>query len=460
MKQFDLNIDKILENWECKHAVREIIANSLDEQAITGCRDLEIYKNGQQWVIRDYGRGLKYEHLVQKENSEKLNTNGLIGKFGIGLKDALATFDRHRIGVKIFSKHADISIKRLPKNGFYDLTTLHAIIETPSRSIEGTEFHLTGLEDREVLAAKTMFLKFSNERIIEKTKYGDVIEKSSNVGNIYINGVLVAQEQNFLFSYNITSIDSVLRKSINRERTNVGRTAYASTVRRILLNCESEIVGKRLSDDLGMFSYGKNHDELKWIDVQEHAAKILAKYKKVVFVTSDEIQKNTDLVREASTNDRQVVVIPENLSKKIEENNTNSAIGNKVTTLTQFVHQRSENFEYRFINPSELTAAEKNIYDLIPSIYNLIGGKPLQVHSIFISETMQKDTTTFDSCLGLWDRAHNRIIIKRETLKNKESFLGVLLHELAHAISGCTDSTRGFENELTKMLGTLSSLLT
>ena len=90
----------------------------------------------------------------------------------------------------------------------------------------------------------------------------------------------------------------------------------------------------------------------------------------------------------------------------------------------------------------------------------MIGGKPLHVHSIFISETMQKDTTTFDSCLGLWDRAHNRIIIKRETLKNKESFLGVLLHELAHAISGCTDSTRGFENELTKMLGTLSSLLT
>ena len=31
MKQFDLNIDRILENWECKHALREIIANSLDQ---------------------------------------------------------------------------------------------------------------------------------------------------------------------------------------------------------------------------------------------------------------------------------------------------------------------------------------------------------------------------------------------------------------------------------------------
>jgi hypothetical protein len=31
MPDFDLNIDKILENWEPKHAVREIIANALDE---------------------------------------------------------------------------------------------------------------------------------------------------------------------------------------------------------------------------------------------------------------------------------------------------------------------------------------------------------------------------------------------------------------------------------------------
>lgn len=36
VKAFDLNIEKILENWEVRHAVREIIANALDEQLITG----------------------------------------------------------------------------------------------------------------------------------------------------------------------------------------------------------------------------------------------------------------------------------------------------------------------------------------------------------------------------------------------------------------------------------------
>jgi hypothetical protein len=37
-RNFDLNIDKILEGWEPKHAVREIIANALDEQMLTGMR--------------------------------------------------------------------------------------------------------------------------------------------------------------------------------------------------------------------------------------------------------------------------------------------------------------------------------------------------------------------------------------------------------------------------------------
>jgi hypothetical protein len=38
----------------------------------------------------------------------------------------------------------------------------------------------------------------------------------------------------------------------------------------------------------------------------------------------------------------------------------------------------------------------------------------------------------------------------------KRNFLGILLHEIAHAISGATDATRAFESELTRLLGILS----
>src|SRR5215831_2264155 len=104
MKQFDLNIEKILENWEVYHAIREIIANALDEQLLTNTKDVEIIKQDSTWHIRDYGRGLKYTNLTQNENQEKLSNSSVIGKFGIGLKDALATFDRKGIKVLIKSQ--------------------------------------------------------------------------------------------------------------------------------------------------------------------------------------------------------------------------------------------------------------------------------------------------------------------------------------------------------------------
>ena len=79
MKKFDLNIEKILEDWELRHAVREIIANAIDEQKLTNTTEIKIFKDSQNnWHIRDFGRGIKYEHFTQKENDEKLLTDGVI----------------------------------------------------------------------------------------------------------------------------------------------------------------------------------------------------------------------------------------------------------------------------------------------------------------------------------------------------------------------------------------------
>jgi DNA gyrase/topoisomerase IV subunit B len=93
IRKFDLNVEKILEGWEICHAIREVIANTFDEQVLTNTKQVEITKDKKAaWRIRDYGRGLKYEHLTQNENAEKLrNASKVMGKFGVGLKDALAT---------------------------------------------------------------------------------------------------------------------------------------------------------------------------------------------------------------------------------------------------------------------------------------------------------------------------------------------------------------------------------
>ena len=45
LRSFDLNIEEVLENWEVHHAIREIIANALDEHLLTKTPEIQIAKD-------------------------------------------------------------------------------------------------------------------------------------------------------------------------------------------------------------------------------------------------------------------------------------------------------------------------------------------------------------------------------------------------------------------------------
>jgi hypothetical protein len=319
MKKFDLNIDRMLENWDAFHAIREIIANALDEQILTDTREMTITCDSEgQWRIRDFGRGLRHEHFTMNENQEKLDHPSLIGKFGVGLKDALATFDRLGIEARIRSKYCDVSFDRSEKHDFSDVITLHACISDPSDpAFVGTEFILKSCLDEDINKAKQLFLRFSGEETLEKTQYGEVLRKTGNASYIYINGIRVAEEDNFLFSYNITSLTATIKKALNRERTNVGRSAYSDRVKSILLASSSEAVAKALVEDLGNFGCGTLHDEMKWTDVSVHASKIVNASGNVLFLTDEEIMNAPRFVEEARENGRQIITIPSTVKDKL-----------------------------------------------------------------------------------------------------------------------------------------------
>src|ERR1700723_2069431 len=65
---------------------------------------------------------------------------------------------------------------------------------------------------------------------------------------IYVKGLFVAEEPNFLFSYNITKLSAQLRRALNRERSNVGRTAYSDRVKAILPASRSPQVATPLAE--------------------------------------------------------------------------------------------------------------------------------------------------------------------------------------------------------------------
>jgi hypothetical protein len=454
---FDLNIEKVLEDWEVYHAIREVIANALDEQLLTKTKEIEIFRDKQdKWHIRDFGRGLKYEHLTQNECEEKLtHPNLVIGKFGVGLKDALATFDRHKIKVLIKSKYGDITIVKSEKYGFEDITTLHASISSPSdKNFQGTEFILDGCTDKDIEIAKSFFLKFSGETELEVTSYGSVLKKSKQ-SKIYINGLRVAEEENFLFSYNITSITLAMRKALNREKTHLGRTAYTDRVKAILLACKEKKVAELLAVDLQGYETGLMHDELKWNDVATHACRILNASEKVIFLTPFELVNAKDFVDKAKDDGFRVVTIPENIQQKIR--GLEDLAGNPIRDLEQFKDEWNRSFEFKFVSPNDLTREERMTFDKTKQIADLIGGLPKNVKKIMISETMRMETASYREATGLWEAAEERIIIKRTQLRSLEEYASTLLHEIAHAKSGTSDISREFEDELTSLLGLISS---
>ncbi|TMG31849.1 MAG: hypothetical protein E6H95_01580 [Chloroflexi bacterium] len=46
---FDLNVEKILDHWGVPEAIREVIANALDEQALSGTAEPRIVKRCDGW---------------------------------------------------------------------------------------------------------------------------------------------------------------------------------------------------------------------------------------------------------------------------------------------------------------------------------------------------------------------------------------------------------------------------
>ena len=243
VQAFDLNVEKVLEHWTPAHALREVIANALDEHALLGRSDRpEIVKDDAGvWHVRDHGRGVRYQHLTQNESDEKRASDVVVGQFGVGLKDALATFHRNGIGVRISSPHGTIGLVEQSKHGFGDVVTLHAVVDAPA-DIDGTDVALTGISDADVAEAMGFFLVFDETvEVLETTPAGQVLARPGDTPrSVYVRGVRVAEDDGLLFSYNVTKVDAKLRRALNRERSNVGRSAYTDRIKAILLAVEDQ----------------------------------------------------------------------------------------------------------------------------------------------------------------------------------------------------------------------------
>ncbi|MGC9349698.1 MAG: ATP-binding protein [Anaerolineae bacterium] len=457
---FDLNIERILENWDVHHALRELIANALDEQALTGTGDIGIFKDDQgRWHIRDFGRGLQIEHFILNENPEKLSAEtDVIGVFGVGLKDALATFHRHDVGVCIRSSHGTFRLDRAAKWDFDDIKTLHVAYDDAPVDMQGTEFILDGVTDRDVEEAKSLFLRFAEEELIETTEYGEIMQRREFGARVYIRDVLANEEPNFLFSYNITDLTPSMRRRLNREHLSIGRTIYAPRVQAILRAAESDEVHARLVEQFRRRGSGRAYDEFEWREIRMLALDLFPKQGRAVYFSPAE-GAGTDT--SASDEDAPTAgslaapALAEAVSPKGREipNLTGEAPsgdgGSQVRTVT-YLSGAPEHRETPFVLPAQLETGERRAFAKTPDLLAVVGLDLDAVPEVRIAEALpvvRRDVA------GMWDPSIPAIVIQRSALASLADYAAALLREVARVTSQAPYGAPAFQRTLFSYLG-------
>lgn len=444
VKRFDLNTQDVLEHWSVPDALREMIANALDEQCLTSTAAPAVtFAYPDRVRIRDWGRGLRIEHFTQNEDPEKRSQAKLvIGRFGVGLKDALATLHRHGVDVEIASRYGLFRLEDASKYGFEDIVTLHVAFSPASSLESGTEVRLRGVSRSDFELAREMFLQFREEEVLEANKYGAIVARApGEPARIYIQGVLANEESDFMFSYDIRRLSKKMRDALNRERRSVGRSAYTDRVKAILLRATSEPVVSQLVDAVTSDSQA---EEVQWVDVAQHALLQAHRLGNRLFVAPDELLRHPDIVQQAQRDGISLVSVSHSMLERL------ALSGEQIRTVDVYIREFNESFAYDLVEEGALAPRQRDVLMLVPQLATAVGLDPDSLPRIQITRSFGPLRSDIR---GLWERSEARVVILLSQLDRPEDFARTLLHELAHWTSKAEDCTRDFESALGDFLG-------
>ena len=240
----DLNIGRrCLDNWHSHHAVRELIANAIDEHTFSKIKKpIEIKSNQRTFEIIDFGRGLRQDHFIVQTNNTKMSNTNYIGQFGIGLKDSLGVLCRDNISVTIFTK--EYKFKPEYKNKLEtNRDTLHInVTKNTEKNINyGTKIVLD-IDKRSIEKAKNYFLDYSSvkyDTLYKSYKSCDAILQYDKKQIIYVNGMKTCETSDLYFSYNIKKTTDLLIH-FNRDRgdKNIYYQIFKKKIHEILENID------------------------------------------------------------------------------------------------------------------------------------------------------------------------------------------------------------------------------
>jgi hypothetical protein len=445
INKLDLNIGKsCLDNWEICHAIRELIANAVDEHIHCDIKKtIEIIQDNNNFQIIDFGRGLQQRDFIQQTNKSKITDNKYIGQFGIGLKDSLGVLCKNNIKVNILTNRYKFKPVYHEKTGLLNETLHIEVYDNNNGDVkDGTKIVLFNIEKKDMDLAKNYFLNYTTLKHSILYESTESIYEFDKKQFIFVNGMKTCETSTATyFSYDIKKTKDIM-KSLNRDRDDKEFGLFKDDIRNILQNInlfnERKIKNNFLEKIINILSK-KDLKEFEQIDVIRKILKQLNDQNKYVFVDIlDKIKINKKkLIDKFKEKQRTVIFLGEGIKKKLYTNIKMDKKTNIKELYGYKIFKDCDDDLYTLNHPDMFPPCKKDT--IIIKIKDLINGLkeklsfdiPKKVENVLINlEIIDEDDDISDYNSESEDededgdyKKNNNYVFTKNKFKIKESFL-------------------------------------
>jgi hypothetical protein len=454
-------------NWTRERAISELVANAIDES-----RPFTFKWTDGVLVIEDEANGLPRSSLVLGLSGK---TDKQIGQFGEGLDIACLVLARTNTPMQVETVgYSFTPLIQHDKNLETEVLHIRFVAGDPKRT-KGTKISITCPKD---LAdkVKSRFRHLSVPGYKGPKGIGEVIKEGKG-GRVYIGGVLVQENTGLLLSYDLATESA--KKLQNRDRSVIDARERRTLIHDIAKNIEDPEIIERVV--LGAQEGKGEPEEMSFANnVTPKQRKALADIRKKLFgdvriavletynQEANLILKDYQYTLVGGDKDNRLNYMVQRLYQAMGIPMAAEAARDHATVRRDGKPKTKREItkETTWTKDKSITPEERGNLDwAIALARGLFGVQVVGDVKIYDSRRIDADGEDLDHG-GYYDqKGAGFIALKHSLLGSRQETFGTLGHEIGHRKRHRTghhdyqDRTRGFESELTDMIGALGEVV-
>lgn len=434
-KRIELTLQKDYIDWNLAESVRELAQNGIDAEKDGHPFTMKFIANDAVLRLKTEGIVLKPQTLLVGFTSKR-DRDDLIGKFGEGYKLALLALVRlgHQVIIRTGTERWIPTIE--PSEAFGGEKVLVINVEEGLDHIPNLEISIQGVwtSDWEEIQTHFLFLDPpSPEKILSGWNGSEILLEEKYQGRIYVGGIFVEKIEKYRYGYNFLPNQIALdrdRRMVNAY-TLADLTSLSWGQRKYENEREKDLFWNLLiTNAMDIRNAGPS-----WSHDRSIGKEMALRFQLLYGDKSIPVEYAEEATKLASYG-FQGVVVPNALC---------DMIGNYLPTFRHVVNDM-QNIVEEYIAFENLSETEKTN---LKWAFGLLIGEYASIKGVtHIAKLRMPNISGF--------QVNSQITLNRDILENRKLLLRVLIHELAHLLSGATDGTVEHADSIQELWSNLS----